>query len=338
MDHGWSKEGMITLPIPLFVAFVLGFLLLRHWMQMGRLMPLGWLLVICAVQSLIIALSQHYNVPLARPAQALGACLIPGVAWLAFLGATTRVLRWRDGVHLLWPLVALLAIALQPAVLDALIPLLFLGYGSAILLRCWGGVNDLPQLRLDGGQMPLIVWRVIAISLTISALSDVLIVVSQVLGAEWLKPLLISGYSAANLLIIGSLSLTDALKTEAVETPDPKPTPTNPEQDGAAVATLITLMERERLYLDPDLTLAKMARKTGIPAKTLSGAINRVTGHSVSRFVNNLRIGHAQDRLRRGDRVTTAMLEAGFNTKSNFHREFLRVAGQSPTDWLKSLG
>jgi AraC-like DNA-binding protein len=28
------------------------------------------------------------------------------------------------------------------------------------------------------------------------------------------------------------------------------------------------------------------------------------------------------------------MLESGFNTKSNFNREFLRVVGKSPSEWL----
>ena len=30
------------------------------------------------------------------------------------------------------------------------------------------------------------------------------------------------------------------------------------------------------------------------------------------------------------------MLASGFNTKSNFNREFLRVTGKNPSDWLKS--
>jgi AraC-like DNA-binding protein len=30
------------------------------------------------------------------------------------------------------------------------------------------------------------------------------------------------------------------------------------------------------------------------------------------------------------------MLSSGFNTKSNFNREFLRVAGVSPSEWLRA--
>jgi AraC-like DNA-binding protein len=32
------------------------------------------------------------------------------------------------------------------------------------------------------------------------------------------------------------------------------------------------------------------------------------------------------------------MLSAGFNTKSNFNREFLRVAGVPPSEWLRENG
>jgi AraC-like DNA-binding protein len=34
--------------------------------------------------------------------------------------------------------------------------------------------------------------------------------------------------------------------------------------------------------------------------------------------------------------VTTAMLDSGFNTKSNFNREFLRVTGASPSKWRQT--
>jgi AraC-like DNA-binding protein len=95
-------------------------------------------------------------------------------------------------------------------------------------------------------------------------------------------------------------------------------------------------MARERPYLDPNLTHAHLARKLRMPVKALSATINRATGENVSRFVNAERIRHAQSLLLRGETVTEAMLASGFNTKSDFNREFLRVTGQNPNDGLKS--
>jgi AraC-like DNA-binding protein len=37
--------------------------------------------------------------------------------------------------------------------------------------------------------------------------------------------------------------------------------------------------------------------------------------------------------LQAGDSVTVAMLGSGFNTKSNFNREFLRITGRTPSTW-----
>ena len=70
-----------------------------------------------------------------------------------------------------------------------------------------------------------------------------------------------------------------------------------------------------------------------MPVKALSVAVNRCSGDNVSRYVNSHRVGAACSALRQGVSVTEAMLAAGFATKSNFNREFLRVTGQSPSDW-----
>ena len=41
----------------------------------------------------------------------------------------------------------------------------------------------------------------------------------------------------------------------------------------------------------------------------------------------------ACESLMDGESVTTAMLSSGFNTRSNFNREFRRITGKSPSDW-----
>ncbi len=97
-------------------------------------------------------------------------------------------------------------------------------------------------------------------------------------------------------------------------------------------------MAERRLWQDPDLTLARLARRLGVPAKALSAAVNRVRGENISRVVNGWRVAHAGELLRGGASVTEAMLASGFQTKSNFNREFLRVMGRAPSDWAKVQG
>ena len=329
---------MLTFPISLFVALVLGFLFLRMVFEDRRLSPLAALVGLCAFQSLIITLAQHYGLASARAVQPITATLIPPVAWLAFVLSAVRGWRRQDLWHLAGPVAAVTARLTVPWALDLLIPALFLLYGGRILLRCLGGPDALPLLRLETGQVPTRVWIAIAMTLGISALSDGLVFLTLMSGALWLQPILISVFSALNLLVIGALSLTHSLKGEAVDhesATEAAAAQVGPA-DHEAMAALEALMADAQPYLDPDLTLAKLARKTGISAKTLSGSINRMTGGSVSRYINDARIKAAQAALIEGERVTTAMLSSGFNTKSNFNREFLRVTGTSPTQWLKA--
>lgn len=325
---------MPSLPIPLCTALVLGFLFLRSWLAERRVTALAGLLGLCALQALIISLAQHYRVPGMLSVQPLTATLIAPTAWMAFLTTTQRAARRRDLVHVAGPLLALAAIALMPMLIDLLIPALFVGYGAAILARSLRGADALPRLRISGGDVPARLWLIIGAALAASALSDVLIVGLQIAGLGHLQPWIISGYSVANLLVIGAVSLSEPLS----QTPDPvddTPAP-EPEIDPDTMPRLEALMARERPYLDPDLTLTRLARRLGVPAKKLSIAINHTTGENVSRYINTARIQAAQQALRAGENVTSAMLSSGFNTKSNFNREFLRVTGESPSAWVKA--
>ena len=56
-------------------------------------------------------------------------------------------------------------------------------------------------------------------------------------------------------------------------------------------------------------------------------------GASFSVLLNDQRIAHAQKLLLQAPdlAVTEVMAEAGFASKSNFHKEFLRVTGTTPT-------
>ncbi|MCU0908441.1 MAG: AraC family transcriptional regulator [Rhodobacteraceae bacterium] len=328
---------MPTLPVPVFAALVLGFACLRLWQEQGRLTAPGGLLAVCAAQSLIIALAQHYQVPGLRWVQPVGAAVIPPLAWFACQVTAVRRARRTDAVHALVPLAALAALAVAPAFLDVLLPGAFVVYGAAILMHAQGGADAQPQMLLAHGSMPARVWRIIGAALIASAASDVLIIVALANGRADLQPWIITVFSVGNLLLIGLVSLSPYLRTSDPERSDPQADPVErAEPDAELWQRVCACMATDKPYLDPDLTLARLARKLRVPAKALSVTINRATGQNVSRFVNDARIAAAQDALRQGNSVTEAMLSAGFNTKSNFNREFLRVAGMSPSDWMAS--
>lgn len=323
---------MPSLPIPVFGALVLLFLFLRLWAVQKRLGPLAVLLGICGVQALIIALTQHYQVPGMRYVQPITATLIPAVAWLAYQKTAVRPVQRSDLLHALVPFTALAALATAPPFLDVFIPAAFVIYGSAILVHSWRGPDVQPRVSLESGELPSHIWSAIGLALVASAFSDVMIVTARAAGAEYLAPWIISIYSVGNLILIGALSLSDHLRDGSEE------------EEVAPVAKLgldekiwtqiEQYMIERRPYLDPDLTLSKLSRRMGVPAKSLSITINRATGENVSRYVNNARIETAKQAILAGEPVTNAMLSSGFNTKSNFNREFLRVTGKSPSGWL----
>lgn len=313
-------------------ALVMGFLFVQMWLRDERHGPLAALLGLCAVQALIISLAQHYEVVGMGLVQPITATLIPPMAWIAFRTTTRAGLRRADLLHLAGPLLAVVALVTVPIVLDGLIPLLFLGYGGLILRRARAGAATMPHFRLEAGELPGKIWQVIGVGLMASALSDGLIVAAQVADAGYLKPWIISFYTVGNLLLIGALSLSGNLNVQVPAVDDLEEVSA---EEAEIMVRLEALMAQGKPFLDPDLTLARLARRLHVPIKQLSSAINRSSGENVSRYINGARVAAAQEALLAGESVTQAMLASGFQTKSNFNREFLRVAGVSPSQWAR---
>lgn len=328
---------MLTLPITLAVALILGFLALRHAVLRDRPVLFLVLLAVCAVQALVISLTQHYGLSQLSVIQPITAVTVPPLAWLSFQSAALRPLDpKRDVLHMLGPAFTTFCTVFAPATLDMVLPALFAGYGLAILIRLRRD-NTLPLARLEAGPLPARIWKTVSVLLFLSALSDILIAVVVGLGYVGMRPLIISIFTSFTLLGIGLISLSRDAEGNLEEAPtqiEPQPDPT--VKDAALIARLDALMRMDRPYLDSDLTLTRLARRLHVPIKQLSAAINRAKDENVSRYVNGFRIRHACQQLDEGDNVTEAMLSSGFNTKSNFNREFARVTGQSPSAYMNA--
>ena len=154
---------MPVLPIPMIIALLLFAFLAHRMLTRETHVTLLALIAACAVQGAIVALVQYYGFTSIRPLQPLWATLIPPIAWLAFSQAARGDAKPGDlPLHSAGFVLALLFLLLQPQLLDVLIPLLFAGYGVAMMLRLGRGEDSLPHSRLESGTMPLLAWRIIA--------------------------------------------------------------------------------------------------------------------------------------------------------------------------------
>lgn len=95
------------------------------------------------------------------------------------------------------------------------------------------------------------------------------------------------------------------------------------------------LMEKEKLYRNPNIKLSTVSERIQISTNYLSQLINTLSGHNFSDFVNGYRIEEVKSKLKHsefnGYPVLSIGLESGFNSKSAFYNSFKKHTGMSPT-------
>lgn len=126
------------------------------------------------------------------------------------------------------------------------------------------------------------------------------------------------------------------------ETAKASPNPPVLDRDLAeqTLRTLKTAMEKERLYLDPELTVATMAEHTSLPQKQISATLNQHLQKSFNEFVNEYRVGAIRERLSNGDAgnltIAAVAYEGGFNSLPTFQRAFKTITGKTPREFLST--
>jgi AraC-like DNA-binding protein len=104
------------------------------------------------------------------------------------------------------------------------------------------------------------------------------------------------------------------------------------------INSLRLAMEKDKLYLNPALTVAMIADHIGVPTKNISAILNQHLQKSFSEFVNEYRVNAIRQRLLNGEtrELTIAGLayEEGFNSLPTFQRAFKSVTGQTPSEFL----
>ncbi|MCP8899585.1 helix-turn-helix domain-containing protein [Gilvimarinus xylanilyticus] len=113
-----------------------------------------------------------------------------------------------------------------------------------------------------------------------------------------------------------------------------------PEQpDDSAINKVRQGMERDRLYLEQNLNIEEFSNRIDLPVRDVSGVINKHFGTNFFEFMNSYRVEEAKrlltDPAHSNMTILDILLEAGFNSKSAFHRFFKRLVGMSPSEYRK---
>ncbi|CFQ56440.1 AraC family transcription regulator [Yersinia frederiksenii] len=325
------------------VSFLLSILcigLFYHLLKTGRQgVFLLLLLLVCALQSGLIGLRYGYHLAPFNGLQPIVAMTIPPLTYLALLSTAKGNVGINQGwKHSLAPIGTLICVWLAPQWLDAIVIISYVSYGLAVLLYLRPGEDRLQQVSVEKSWLSYRLWLLMAMLLIGSGAADIIISLDYALYAGNQAGVIVS---FSNLLI--TLAMCYTLATSARRGESIAEAPTEPERidnkpDSGALEELLSAilltLKKNNLYLDSQLNLSKLARKVGVPARKVSQAINQQTGQNVSQYVNQLRIDQAAQLLATTELpVVDIMLDAGFQTKSNFNREFMRVTGMTPSQW-----
>lgn len=105
-----------------------------------------------------------------------------------------------------------------------------------------------------------------------------------------------------------------------------------PSEAETQLQALAELMARERMHLDPGLTLPRVARRLGVPQTRLSQLLNDNNQTSFKQYLARLRVIEAKALLREipPKPLEVVAEEAGFQSMSTFHSAFKKQEGITP--------
>ena len=147
-----------------------------------------------------------------------------------------------------------------------------------------------------------------------------------------------------------SLSSVASGENDAIFDPETDEVEEKPKYEGyqlddeiaaAYAAEAKALMEKEKLYRNPDLTLPALAKKLKLSSNTLSQVLNGYCGQSFYNFVNTYRleevISMMHDPKFDSKSVLELLLEAGVKSKSTFNPIFKKWTGKTPSEYRREI-
>ncbi|MCB0614083.1 MAG: helix-turn-helix domain-containing protein [Phaeodactylibacter sp.] len=100
-----------------------------------------------------------------------------------------------------------------------------------------------------------------------------------------------------------------------------------------------SLMEKDKLFLNPNLSLKEVADRLHTNTKYLSQVVNHHTGSNFQHFINTYRVKEVKENLSNDEYQNLTLfgiaLQSGFKNKSTFYKVFKEISGQTPKEFIK---
>ena len=117
---------------------------------------------------------------------------------------------------------------------------------------------------------------------------------------------------------------------------------TKTEEISKELKTQVTaFMDSKKPYLNPEITLADLAKELQLSSNQLSQIINTEFGKNFNEFINEYRVEMFKSKVKDESLQHLSLLgialECGFNSKATFNRVFKKITHVSPSEYLKSM-
>ena len=185
---------------------------------------------------------------------------------------------------------------------------------------------------------------IVGFNFTLSTMGDILIIVLiySIAMAQWRNPRL---FKIDQIEDKPNAKLNNQDNT--VETDENPTSPSTAKSDGALDEStrnnLLSLvrqkMQDSSLFMDNQLTLARLAEAVGVSTHHLSEVLNQQDGKNFYRFVNEYRVNFVCTRLKEDPsvKILELALLSGFSSKSTFNAVFKQLTDQTPTQFRDGL-
>lgn len=198
-------------------------------------------------------------------------------------------------------------------------------------------IKKLNHLRLHVTNNKLANWyRVILISYSVFLVLHLLYYLVQPLG----------GFNFALVNQISMLAMTFIIQSIAFKMLDKSvllnsrvPDLSDLEKRKQNENLILEKLDKDKVYLDDTLTLAKLSEDLQLPRSLITELINQKFNCSFKKLINRYRFDEAKRILENNSNSKLKLIdvayESGFNNKVSFYRVFKEFEGVSPSEYLE---